>query len=219
MGVGALAPTPVPCNAVDGSWRFSAYSRPMQSGRCELALQRLLPSHAKQSIRVSASTLTPIHERWYGRGAIANRAILFVFDDSPASLLLWRRMPQFNIACHEIETFADESDTRRLEVSPRRQMDPQANAGALWTDGRALPSTPKARKKAQSPREAGFVTCIPGGSRARRPRQLSVGRRRSRASAGLYTLNRKFITSPSCTTYSLPSARILPASFAPCSPL
>jgi hypothetical protein len=34
-----------------------------------------------------------------------------------------------------------------------------------------------------------------------------------------YTLKRKFITSPSFTTYSLPSARILPASFAPCSPL
>ena len=33
------------------------------------------------------------------------------------------------------------------------------------------------------------------------------------------TLNRKFITSPSLTTYSLPSARILPASLAPCSPL
>ena len=33
------------------------------------------------------------------------------------------------------------------------------------------------------------------------------------------TLNRKFNTSPSLTTYSLPSARILPASFAPCSPL
>ena len=31
--------------------------------------------------------------------------------------------------------------------------------------------------------------------------------------------NRKFITSPSLTTYSLPSARILPASLAPCSPL
>jgi hypothetical protein len=35
----------------------------------------------------------------------------------------------------------------------------------------------------------------------------------------IYTLNKKFITSPSCTTYSLPSARILPASFAPFSPL
>lgn len=34
-----------------------------------------------------------------------------------------------------------------------------------------------------------------------------------------YTLNRKFNTSPSLTTYSLPSARILPASLAPCSPL
>ena len=34
-----------------------------------------------------------------------------------------------------------------------------------------------------------------------------------------YTLNKKFKTSPSCTTYSLPSARILPCSFAPCSPL
>ena len=34
-----------------------------------------------------------------------------------------------------------------------------------------------------------------------------------------YGLNRKFITSPSFTTYSLPSARILPASLAPCSPL
>ena len=34
-----------------------------------------------------------------------------------------------------------------------------------------------------------------------------------------YTLNRKFITSPSLTTYSLPSLRILPASLAPCSPL
>ena len=33
------------------------------------------------------------------------------------------------------------------------------------------------------------------------------------------TLNKKFITSPSLTTYSLPSARILPASLAPCSPL
>lgn len=33
------------------------------------------------------------------------------------------------------------------------------------------------------------------------------------------TLNKKFITSPSFTTYSLPSARILPASLAPCSPL
>jgi len=32
------------------------------------------------------------------------------------------------------------------------------------------------------------------------------------------TLNRKFITSPSLTMYSLPSARILPASLAPCSP-
>ena len=33
------------------------------------------------------------------------------------------------------------------------------------------------------------------------------------------TLNRKFSTSPSLTTYSLPSERILPASLAPCSPL
>ena len=33
------------------------------------------------------------------------------------------------------------------------------------------------------------------------------------------TLNRKFSTSPSLTMYSLPSARIFPASFAPCSPL
>jgi hypothetical protein len=33
------------------------------------------------------------------------------------------------------------------------------------------------------------------------------------------TLNKKFITSPSCTMYSFPSARIFPASFAPCSPL
>ena len=33
------------------------------------------------------------------------------------------------------------------------------------------------------------------------------------------TLNRKFSTSPSLTTYSLPSARILPASLAPASPL
>src|SRR5690606_3601236 len=32
-------------------------------------------------------------------------------------------------------------------------------------------------------------------------------------------LNRKFSTSPSLTTYSLPSARILPASLAPASPL
>jgi hypothetical protein len=32
------------------------------------------------------------------------------------------------------------------------------------------------------------------------------------------TLNRKFSTSPSLTTYSLPSERIFPASFAPCSP-
>jgi hypothetical protein len=31
-------------------------------------------------------------------------------------------------------------------------------------------------------------------------------------------LNRKFITSPSCTTYSLPSERILPASLALASP-
>ena len=36
---------------------------------------------------------------------------------------------------------------------------------------------------------------------------------------GTQTLNRKFSTSPSRTTYSLPSARILPASLAPCSPL
>lgn len=34
-----------------------------------------------------------------------------------------------------------------------------------------------------------------------------------------YTLNKKFMTSPSFTTYSLPSARILPASLAPASPL
>lgn len=33
-----------------------------------------------------------------------------------------------------------------------------------------------------------------------------------------HELNRKFITSPSLTTYSLPSERILPASLAPCSP-
>jgi hypothetical protein len=33
------------------------------------------------------------------------------------------------------------------------------------------------------------------------------------------TLKRKFMTSPSWTTYSLPSARIFPASFAPSSPL
>jgi len=33
------------------------------------------------------------------------------------------------------------------------------------------------------------------------------------------TLNRKFSTSPSLTMYSLPSARILPASLAPDSPL
>lgn len=33
-----------------------------------------------------------------------------------------------------------------------------------------------------------------------------------------YTLKRKCMTSPSLTTYSRPSSRILPASFAPCSP-
>ena len=37
--------------------------------------------------------------------------------------------------------------------------------------------------------------------------------------AAAQTLNRKFNTSPSLTTYSLPSARILPASLAPASPL
>ncbi len=36
---------------------------------------------------------------------------------------------------------------------------------------------------------------------------------------GNQTLNRKFMTSPSLTMYSLPSARILPASLAPASPL
>ena len=44
-----------------------------------------------------------------------------------------------------------------------------------------------------------------------------AGFRSSRQSAQL--LNRKFNTSPSLTMYSLPSARILPASLAPCSPL
>ena len=34
----------------------------------------------------------------------------------------------------------------------------------------------------------------------------------------VYTLNKKCITSPSCTTYSLPSTRILPASLALASP-
>lgn len=39
-------------------------------------------------------------------------------------------------------------------------------------------------------------------------------------SIGCYLgVNKKFITSPSCTMYSLPSARIFPASLAPCSPL
>ena len=37
--------------------------------------------------------------------------------------------------------------------------------------------------------------------------------------AGCYTLKRKCITSPSWTTYSLPSSRIFPFSFAPASPL
>jgi len=36
---------------------------------------------------------------------------------------------------------------------------------------------------------------------------------------GVYTLNLKCTTSPSCTIYSLPSKRHLPASLAPASPL
>ncbi len=40
----------------------------------------------------------------------------------------------------------------------------------------------------------------------------------SRRARKVQELNRKFITSPSLTTYSLPSERIFPASFAPCSP-
>ena len=45
----------------------------------------------------------------------------------------------------------------------------------------------------------------------------------SRAVAGTgararYTLNRKCMTSPARSTYSLPTSRIFPASFAPCSP-
>ena len=64
--VGASALTPVPCKlstgvgastAVDRSWRFSAYSGPMQSCRPESALQRLLRSHAKLSTGVGASAL------------------------------------------------------------------------------------------------------------------------------------------------------------------
>jgi hypothetical protein len=46
-----------------------------------------------------------------------------------------------------------------------------------------------------------------------------AGRGRLSGAWHAQTLNRKFSTSPSLTTYSLPSARILPASLAPCSPL
>lgn len=41
----------------------------------------------------------------------------------------------------------------------------------------------------------------------------------ARAGPEAQTLNRKCSTSPSLTTYSLPSARIFPASLALCSPL
>jgi hypothetical protein len=58
--VSASALTAVPCKAVDRSWRFSAYCGPMQSGRSQLALWRLLRSYAKRSTAVGALALTAV---------------------------------------------------------------------------------------------------------------------------------------------------------------
>jgi hypothetical protein len=64
------------------------------------------------------------------------------------------------------------------------------------------PSSPVTPKQPLSPDLARFGRVTPLSARGRRQ-----------------TLKRKCMTSPSRTTYSLPSSRILPASFAPCSPL
>ncbi len=74
---------------------------------------------------------------------------------------------------------------------------------------------------------AAEVVAIAGCSTATggRPAPGPMARRTARASpvkpsgAMRYTLKRKSRTSPSFTTYSFPSTRILPASLAPCSPL
>lgn len=68
--------------------------------------------------------------------------------------------------------------------------------------------------------------CTAGWHRVPEPQKQKPPQRRGfwcpPASGGIHaqaqTLNRKFITSPSCTTYSLPSERILPASLALASP-
>jgi len=64
---------------------------------------------------------------------------------------------------------------------------PAHKPGALKIDRTALPATSKTRKKAQSPREAGFDRCDTGGSRAQRRGQVSAVRRSE--SAASYTLN------------------------------
>jgi hypothetical protein len=49
------------------------------------------------------------------------------------------------------------------------------------------------------------------GARARNARRGEYAPTRGAGRPPLYTLNRKCMMSPSCTTYSLPSMRILPA--------
>ena len=71
---------------------------------------------------------------------------------------------------------------------------------------RRSPAMPRLRRGRAAGKVAANQAATAGWKASIRPRNAQ-------------TLNRKCITSPSFTTYSLPSARILPASLAPCSPL
>ena len=130
---------------------------------------------------------------------------------------------------------ADEAARRRPRYGCRRSAPRRPRPARSWqcraTARRRRPSS--ARRQTGSRRRGRHRTprCRAAGCRTRRcsviaqqPREIGTGflicRGRTPATNFLeaYVLNLNSITSPSCTTYSLPSSRALPASLAGTSP-
>jgi len=101
-----------------------------------------------------------------------------------------------------------------VEGTKRQNLTPGSLAGLAGGDHAALRQTVLLTVEAQFQRGPGAGS-LHHAVQAYAARPFSVARDWERSPQ---TLNRKFITSPSLTTYSLPSARSLPASRAPASP-
>ena len=134
----------------------------------------------------------------------------------------------------------------RLSYAPNRRPFTASRSGTPGEGRKARGFAPWTRTRACRPGPSFYLASVQGGGMARGRNSLQVPplpeHRPNRWWAGAsgpsgvqgqspwpyflhwhptpaYTLKRNSSTSPSLTTYSLPSTRILPASLAPCSPL